>query len=61
MSHSNCKEPGTGTGLGPGVLGLYIMPLTVHPTLRPGMAKGTGPGTSGLHTHFPIPGPVQCV
>ena len=61
MAHSHCTGPGTGPRTGPGTMGLYIMPLTVHtpPRLRTG--QGTGPGTNGLHTHFPVPGSVQCV
>ena len=45
-------------------MGLYIMPLTVHTTLRSGMGQRTGLETNGLHTpfpipgHFPVPGPV---
>ena len=56
MAHLHYKEPGTGIVPGPGLMGLYIMPLTVHNTPRPGMGWGTGLRTNGLHTHFPIPG-----
>ena len=37
-----------------------IMPLAEHPTQGQGRGQGMGPGTNELHTHFPVPGPVQC-
>ena len=55
MAHSHC----TGTGTEQGTMGLYVMLYTVHTTPRQGQGTGTGLGTSGLHTHFPVPGPVQ--
>ena len=54
MAHSHC------TGLGPasGMMGLYIMHLTVHITQGQGQGMGTGPGTNRLHTHFLIFEPI---
>ena len=59
MAHSHCMGPSM--GMGPGMMGLYIMLCTVHATLRQGQGMGTGMGTNWLHTHFPIPGPVPCL
>ena len=62
MACSHCTGPGMVLGLGPGMMGLYIMLCTVHTT----QGQGTGTGTNGLRTHFPVPvpllvpGPVQC-
>ena len=64
MGHSHCTGLGTATepGVGPELMGLYIMPLTVH--TAQGQGQGMGLETYGLHTHFPIPihylCPVQC-
>ena len=57
MVHSDCTRPGLdiGTGPRPGMIGLYIMPLTVHSTQEQG--QGIGPDTNGLHTYFPVPIP----
>ena len=54
MAHSFCTGPGIRMepGLGPGMMGLHIMPLTIHTTQEQG--QGTGLGTNGLHTHFPV-------
>ena len=41
-----------GQGQGLGMMGLYIIPLTVHTILRLGSGQGTGPDTNGLHAHF---------
>ena len=52
---------GTRPGPGPGMMGLYIMPLTVHPTLRQRQGEVTGPGVKAiahLLPRFPVPVPV---
>ena len=56
MAHSHCTEPETERVLGPGMMGLYIMPLTIHTK----QGQGPGPGTNGLLSNFPGPGLVQC-
>ena len=58
MAHSPCTGPGMGTG--PGTMGFYTMPCTVHTTLRPGTGQGMGMGTNGYHTDLPIPCHVPC-
>ena len=37
----------------------YIIFLIYHSHCT-GPRTGPGPGTIGFHTHFPVPGPVQC-
>ena len=46
---------GTGTGKD----GFLYYVFTVHSTQ--GQKQGKGLGTNRFHTHFPGPGPVQCV
>ena len=52
----------TGMGLGPGTMGLHIIPLTVHTPPRLGTGQGMRRGTNWTHTHIPVPVPipVQC-
>ena len=56
MAHSHCMGPGTETrpGPGPGMMGSYIMSLTVYTTLRLRQGQVTGPEANGLHTYFPV-------
>ena len=60
MAHSHCTGLGKATepGTGPEMMGLYIMPLTVH--TAQGQGHGIGLETKGLYTHFPIPIPGPC-
>ena len=55
MAHSHCTGPGGGTELGPGtgMMGLYIMPLTV--TQYIGTRIGTRNGTVDQWVAYPFP------
>ena len=54
MAYSHCMAPETG----PGTMGLYIMPITIHTTQ--GQGQGQGPMGCIPNSMFSVPVPVSC-